>query len=125
MVGQIEGGSLKTTLLIGVLFILAGWAQAANAADCIKDQYGNVTCGKGQCATDQSGKVLCAREGGGAMRDQNGDVKCGVGYCAADDQGQIKCSRKQGGGATPDSYGNVKCLDGCESGTRQLCEVAP
>jgi hypothetical protein len=122
MVGKFEGGFMKKIFLVGCFLILAVGTQA-NAADCIKDQYGNVTCGKGQCATDQSGKVFCARDGGGAMRDQYGDVKCGVGYCATDDLGQIKCSRKPGGGAATDSYGKVKCLGGCESATQQLCEV--
>lgn len=45
-------------------------AGAVDAADCIKDSYGNVVCGGGQCAMDQYGKVLCAREGGGAIRDR-------------------------------------------------------
>ena len=76
-----DGGSMKTAFLICCLLTLAA-GTPVNAADCIKNQDGNVVCGQGQCATDQYGKVFCAKEGGGAMRDQDGKVKCGVGYCA-------------------------------------------
>jgi hypothetical protein len=73
---------MKNRFLIGCFLTLAACTQVNAAGDCIKNQDGNVVCGKGQCATDQYGKVFCAKEGGGAMRDQYGDVKCGVGYCA-------------------------------------------
>ena len=122
---RIEGYSMNNRLLflIGCLLLVA--ATAANAAgDCIKNQDGDVVCGKGQCAIDQYGKVFCAKEGGGAIRDQYGNVKCGVGYCAKDDLGDIHCARQPGGGATTDSYGKVKCLGGCQSGAQQRCEVA-
>jgi len=121
----IEGYSMNNRFLflIGCLLLVA--ATAANAAgDCIKNQDGDVVCGKGQCAIDQYGKVFCAKEGGGAIRDQYGNVKCGVGYCAKDDLGDIHCAKQQGGGATTDSYGKVKCLGGCQSGAQQRCEVA-
>ena len=108
-------------VLLGCFFMLAATTQA-NAADCIKDPNGNVVCGAGQCVADQYGKVFCANEGGGAMRDQYGDVKCGVGFCAKDDMGEVKCSTKPGGGAQMDSNGKVKCLGGCQSAKRQLCE---
>jgi hypothetical protein len=119
----IEGSSMNSRFLIGCFLILAASAQV-NAADCIKNQDGNVVCGKGQCAMDQYGKVFCAKEGGGAVRDSSGNVQCGVGHCAADDGGRIRCSTKPGGGATIDSSGKVKCLGGCKSATQQLCEVA-
>jgi len=96
-------------------------ASAADAADCVKDSYGNVVCGRGQCATDQFGNVFCEFEGGGAVRDRYGAVRCGIGNCATDDLGQVKCSTKPGGGATSDSNGKVKCLDGCADGTPELC----
>jgi len=48
-------------------------------------------------------------------------VRCGIGNCATDDLGQVKCSTKPGGGATSDSNGKVKCLDGCADGTPELC----
>jgi hypothetical protein len=114
---------MKNRFLIGCLLTFAACTQV-NAADCIKNQDGNVVCGKGQCAADQYGKVFCAREGGGAMRDQDGKVKCGVGYCAADDQGRTQCSTRLGGGAATDSNGKVKCLGGCKRATAQLCEAA-
>ena len=96
---------MKNRFLIGCFLALAAGTQV-NAGDCLKDDHGNVVCGKGQCALDQHGKVFCAKEGGGAMRDQSGDVKCGVGYCATDDLGQLKCSAKPGGGAATDSNGD-------------------
>jgi hypothetical protein len=88
---------MKKRLLIACFIALT--AARAQCGDCIKNQDGNVVCRKGQCATDQYGKVLCAKEGGGAIRDQYGNVVCGMGNCAADDQGQVKCSNKPGGGA--------------------------
>ena len=109
--------------LVGCFVTLAADAQV-NGANCIKNAEGNVVCGEGQCATDQYGKVFCAKAGGGAMRDQNGNVKCGVGYCATDDLGEMKCSKKPGGSAATDSNGKVKCLGGCQSARQQLCEVA-
>ena len=114
---------MKSTFIIGYFLTLAACAPV-NAADCIKNQEGNVVCGKGRCETDQYGKVLCAKEGGGAIRDQYGEVKCGVGYCAKDDLGQIRCSTKPGGGAATDSSGKVKCLGGCQNATPQLCQEA-
>lgn len=103
--------------------LLCMLAAPAHAADCMKDQYGNVVCGKGQCAMDQYGTILCAKAGGGALRDRNGEVKCGLGSCAMDDKGIVKCSTQPGGGAAMDSNGEVKCLGACQPGTRQLCEV--
>ena len=109
--------------IIGCLLLVA--ATAANAAgDCIKNQDGDVVCGKGQCAIDQYGKVFCAKEGGGALRDREGNVKCGIGFCATDDMGQVHCSTTPGGGAATDSYGKVKCLGTCQAASQRLCEVA-
>lgn len=108
--------------------LLIGWLLFASApvdaAECIKNQDGDVVCGKGQCAIDQYGKVFCAKAGGGAIRDQYGNVQCGIGYCAKNDTGDIHCSRTPGGDAATDSYGNVKCAGGCQRGTQQRCEVA-
>jgi hypothetical protein len=115
---------VKLAFLIAGSLALASAASGVDAADCVRDSYGNTVCGKGQCAADQYGKVFCAREGGGALRDRNGTVRCGVGYCATDDLGQVKCSTKPGGGAATDSYGKVKCLDGCADGTPELCEAS-
>ena len=114
---------MKNRLVLGCFLILT-LPTLADAGDCIKDQYGNVVCGNGQCAVDQYGKVLCAKQGGGAIRDRNGVVKCGVGMCATSDEGQVSCSTKPGGGAAVDSYGKVKCLGACQSGTEQRCEPA-
>ena len=113
---------MKRTLLVGCFLALAA-LSSASAADCIKNQNGDVVCGKGQCAIDQYGKVFCAKEGGGALKDQYGNVKCGSGYCAMDDLGQIQCSATPGGSAAVDSYGKVKCVGRCQAASRQLCEA--
>lgn len=107
--------------------VIAGFCVALVAAtqvnaDCIRDRYGKVVCGAGQCEKDQYGKVYCARAGGGALRDRYGQVKCGTGYCARDREGEVWCSREPGGGAAVDTYGEVKCLGGCELGAMALCE---
>ena len=115
---------MKNRFLIGCFLVFAASTQVNAAGDCIKNMDGNVVCGEGQCVTDQYGKVLCAKAGGGAMRDQYGDVKCGVGYCATDQQGHLKCSTKPGGSATTDLNGKVKCLGGCQNATAQRCAVA-
>jgi hypothetical protein len=112
---------MKTGTIV-CLLVLA-FATHADAADCIKDQSGNVVCGGGQCAMDQYGKVLCAKQGGGAIRDRFGVVRCGAGACAMDSFGKVKCSSEPGGGALLDSYGEVKCLGRCEEGTEQRCEA--
>ncbi len=91
------------------------------AADCVRDQYGKVVCGKGQCETDRYGKVFCADIGGGAIKDKYGSVQCGVGYCAKDYLEQVWCSKEQGGAAAVDSYGKVKCLGRCEAGSAERC----
>lgn len=118
-----NNSSVRAFVLVGCFAMLAAGAEV-NAANCIKNQDGNVVCGEGQCALDQYGTVFCAKAGGGAMRDQYGNVKCGAGFCATDDMGQIKCSSKPGGSAATDSYGKVKCLGSCQSATEALCAVA-
>jgi len=71
---------------------------------------------------DSSGKLRCARQGGGVIRDQYGNALCGVGYCAADDTGRLLCSTKPGGDVARDSYGKVRCAGGCQDAQAQLCE---
>src|SRR5215831_4976745 len=98
-----KGNHMKSHFIARCSLILAVLiGMDVNAGDCLKDPNGNVVCGKGQCAMDQYGKVLCAKEGGGAVRDRYGNVKCGLGSCATDDLGQVKCSSQPGGGATVD-----------------------
>ena len=96
---------MKRTLLVGCFLALAA-LSSASAADCIKNQNGDVVCGKGQCAIDQYG-----------------NVKCGLGYCAIDDMGQVQCSTQPGGSAATDSYGKVKCLGSCQAASQQFCEA--
>jgi hypothetical protein len=108
---------------IAILIIVLAAATQVNA-DCIKNQYGNVVCGKGKCETDQYGKVLCSQRDGGIMQDRYGNILCGIGACAKDYLGQIWCSKEPGGGAAIDSNGKVKCLGGCEAGNSKHCEEA-
>ncbi len=111
---------MKYVLIIS--FIGAIIAAQTATADCMKNQFGNSVCGKGECETDAYGKVYCADAGGGAIKDQYGKVQCGVGACATDDLGQVWCSKEPGGGAAVDSYGKVKCLGGCEAASSALCK---
>jgi len=54
-------------------------AKAGGGA--IRDQYGDVKCGVGYCATDDLGQVMCStQQGGGAARDSFGKVQC-LGGC--------------------------------------------
>ena len=117
-----KGAALNARIMIGVIAAFVSVTQVN--ADCIKDQYGNVVCGKGQCATDTYGKVFCAQLGGGALQDGYGSVKCGVGNCERDAHGEVWCSIEQGGGASVDSYGKVVCQARCEAGTPQRCQGA-
>lgn len=92
-------------------------------ANCVQNQYGVVVCGAGQCEKDQYGKVFCARAGGGALRAEYGEVLCGTGFCVRNSDSEVWCSTVPGGGAAVDSYGEAKCLGGCEPGTAERCEV--
>lgn len=123
--------SILPRFIVRTLFVLgasgifyASLFPAPVQADCIRDQYGKVVCGKGQCETDRYGKVFCADLGGGAVRDKYGKVQCGVGNCAKDYLENVWCSKEQGGGAAVDSYGKVKCLGGCEAGSAESCQEA-
>jgi hypothetical protein len=111
---------MKYIVTLGFTLLLLS-ATGANA-NCIRDQDGRVVCGGGQCERDSHGKVYCAQPGGGAMKGRYGEVQCGVGYCARNRDGEVWCSRRRGGGAALDSYGEVKCLDGCHRGSAERCE---
>ena len=44
----------------------------------IRDQYGNVLCGVGYCAADDTGRLLCSTiPSGNVARDSYGKVTCG------------------------------------------------
>ncbi len=106
-----------------IMFLTLALSVNANA-DCVKNQYGKVVCGKGQCETDRYGKVFCAENGGGAIKDKHGDVQCGVGYCAKDYLDEVWCSKEKGEAAAVDLHEKVKCLGGCEPGSSKLCKEA-
>ena len=110
--------------VLAILLFAVALAADAEESSCLKNEYGEVVCGRGQCAADQYKKVWCAAPGGGAVKDKYGEVVCGTGYCAIDDQSQVWCSTKSGGGAAVDSYKKVKCLDGCELASAGKCEAA-
>ena len=47
----------------------------------IRDNNGDVKCGKGQCRRDRAGTILCSNViGGGAEIDNTGAIKC-LGGC--------------------------------------------
>lgn len=106
--------------LIGLIIALA--LSGSAYANCILDQDGRVVCGGGQCERDRYGNVFCAQPGGGATKDRYGVVQCGAGYCVRNREGEVWCSRRQGGGVALNSYGEAKCLGGCEPGTAERCE---
>lgn len=109
----------KISFILFLLFVVSSWVNA----ECLKDQYGNVVCGPGECATDHYGtKVYCAKVGGGAMVNQSGAVVCGIGRCSRDARGRIWCSKIPGGGVGNDNSGNVKCYGGCHEASQSLCE---
>jgi hypothetical protein len=119
MLNDLKEARMK--IAAAILLALAVFSPGANA-DCVKDQYGKVVCGNGQCETDSYRKVYCAKVGGGAVKDKYGSVKCGVGNCARDSYLEVWCSTEPGGGAAVDLYGKVKCLGGCTEGSADLCE---
>lgn len=112
---------MKTRIVLACRRVAAGAAVAPTAGDCVGDPFGNVDCGRGQCATDLYGTVLCAKAGGGAVRDRYGVVSCGIGTCATNDFGEVMCSAQPGGGAAMDACGKVVCLGGCERAGEGRC----
>jgi hypothetical protein len=113
---------------------------------CVKDSYGKVTCappggsarvdidgqvvsGRGDCARNQSGQVICAdTPGGGAMVNSDGEVVTGRGACARNSYGEVVCSDAPGGGAVADSYGQVRTGPGqCvrDSDGQVMCAAMP
>ncbi|HEY1435958.1 MAG TPA: hypothetical protein VGG82_00515 [Casimicrobiaceae bacterium] len=53
---------------------------AKPGAGVLRDQYGNVLCGVGYCAADDTGRMLCStRPGGNVTRDSYGKVTCADG----------------------------------------------
>jgi len=111
------------SFMVLVLLAAAGAATAADNSSCLKNEHGEVVCGRGECVTDQYKKIYCAKAGGGAQKDRYGVVMCGVGYCAKDGQGRVWCSKEAGGSAAVDSYKEVKCVGGCELASADKCEV--
>jgi len=109
---------------ITIALLLTSLLSFGAKADCVNDRNGNSVCGKGECAPDELGHFFCADSGGGAMRDDLGNIQCGVGYCVHDYYSKVWCSKEPGGGATRDSSGKVKCLGGCEPGSKELCSEA-
>jgi hypothetical protein len=117
-----EGFTMKHGIIICFITVLTAVTQVY--ADCVKNEYGKIACGKGQCKSNQYGKAFCAKEGGGAVNSTYGSVLCGVGYCIQDDYNHVWCSKEPGGEARIDYNGKVVCTGGCETGKKSLCEEA-
>jgi len=111
---------MKHRIIVCFVVVLAAVTQVY--ADCVRNEYGNIACGKGQCKSNQYGKAFCAKEGGGAINSIYGSVLCGVGYCILDDNDHVLCSKVQGGEAKIDDNGKVTCTGGCVAGNKSLCE---
>ena len=108
----------------GFIMFLMLLVIAANAsAECLKDRYGEVYCGAGQCLTDKNGIVLCSRYyDGHAERTSNGEVLCGKGECVKRSDGVVFCSAEIGGAVLLDSSGDPRCYGHCELATAEMCE---
>lgn len=109
--------------ILACLLLTFAVTAAAQNTNCIKNDRGELVCGRGECATDPYKKVFCAKAGGGAMKDRFGKVVCGVGYCAKGGDGEVRCSKEPGGSAAVDQYKEVKCTGGCEPASAERCEV--
>lgn len=112
--------------MIKVNLFLVLFACLANCAiaDCMKDRFGDVYCGRGKCVKDGQGKVFCSRyQFGDAVIDRYGKALCGKGRClTGSDFNNYVCSVVEGGGAEVNNHGEVKCYDGCEKASPEMCE---
>jgi hypothetical protein len=121
--GALPGTTIARGAALAVLLAQAIILSHAGA-DCLLDSQGHSVCGRGSCATDWYGNVICANFGGGALRDQDGTVMCGIGGCAWDDHQRVWCSRVAGGSAMMGMDGQVACYGGCEPGATDRCAAA-
>jgi len=105
------------------LFLMMFAIPVFASADCIKDKYGEVYCGAGQCLTDSEGIVWCSRYyDGDAERSSDGQVLCGKGHCTKRSDGLVFCSTEVGGSVLIDSRGRARCYGQCEPATVEMCE---
>ena len=109
-------------IIIALTVVIAVVSQVK--ADCVKNIYGKVFCGDGQCLVDDFGRALCTPYSGGIIRDIGGNILCGVGHCATDIQGQVWCSVEEDGDVTFDMNGRAYCDGGCTRGKRNYCKAA-
>jgi hypothetical protein len=107
-----------------VLIILLAGSQQTALAECAKDRFGDVYCGRGACAQDLAGNVFCSKyQFGQAFLEENGKVVCGKGQCVESVKFQeFFCSVIENGGANRDRLGEPKCYGGCEKASELMCE---
>ena len=104
------------------LMLVSGLANA----DCMKNLYGDVICGKGQCQRNLHGKILCsAFRRGGAVHMSDGRILCGKGHCVKNSAGEAFCSTVREGSAVMDLYGVPRCEGQCEHASVNNCEATP
>ena len=108
--------------VLTVLIILG--LQQDVFAECLTDRFGDVYCGRGNCALDKLGNVSCSRYlFGDAVLDKNGSTVCGKGKCVLSTRfDSFYCSAIEAGGAAIDRLGAVKCYGGCELANASMCE---
>ena len=105
------------------ILMMAVVLPTISSAECLKDRYGEVYCGAGQCLTNSNGTVWCSRYyNGAAERTSEGQVLCGKGQCTKRSDGTVFCSTEIGGAVLLDSNGNARCYGQCEPGTTEMCE---
>ena len=108
------------------LIVAAGLILASGIAnaDCMKNIYGEVICGKGQCQRNLHGKILCsAFRNGSAVLMIDGRILCGKGHCVRTFTGEVFCSTVREGAATKDLYGVPRCEGQCEPASVNSCEA--
>lgn len=106
-----------------VLLILLGIHQSVFAA-CEINRFGDVYCGRGNCALDKNGNVSCSRYFlGDAVLNKQGNAVCGKGKCVLSTKfDNFYCSAIESGGAAVDRLGIVRCYGGCEPASASKCE---
>jgi hypothetical protein len=107
-----------------LIFLAVLGIQQNVFAACLTDRYGEVYCGRGNCALDKHGKVSCSRYlFGDAVLNKEGNTVCGKGKCVLRERfDDFYCSSIETGGAAIDRLGAVRCYGGCELASASMCE---
>ncbi|WP_019101877.1 hypothetical protein [Chromobacterium haemolyticum] len=112
---------LSGLALLAILSSAQAWANCVNLngrSYCSEDggialvQRGQAMCGKGECAIDEFGNVLCSPYPGGGVVRANGVTYAGPGACLLSRDGNPYCAKQPRGSCQQDADGNVRCDGG-------------